>query len=196
MRYRREIYTYDKINKRINRYGEESEYSDIIWYGLIQAPQRVNEVVTKKPGGHDEIFDFSPLPDRKFVFIMRWSRESGWDLPIYYFDSDKKSLEKLADNIWPVEGENPVPRINSISGDSTNMAFDMYSCWNCGAGFPEIKLINIKTKTTRNLGIVLEFKWTGNNTYTYKEFIEKTCTGPYECHEEPENLPLKYGSFQ
>lgn len=209
MRYRNKVYSYDSIEKRMNDSEPESKYPNITWYGLVQAPQSVNEArsyMAKINGGvFDEILNFSPLPNNNFVFVMRWDRITGnnqtnWDLPIYYFDSKEQSLEKLVDNTWPSEKDYPVPFFNSISLDNKNIAFDMYGCWNCGAGYPEIKLINIQTKATKNLGRIIEFKWTGDDSYSYKDYKEIACPnepgGPGPCVEDSKNLPLKYGGFK
>lgn len=206
MKYRDKVYSYNSTNNNINEPEIDSKYPNITWYGLIDAPQSVTDAadVARENNGviYDEVFDFMQLPNNDFAFIMRWDQITGdqtnWEFPIYYFDTAKQYQTKLSSYTWPNNKENPVPMFNSISPDSKNIAFNMYGCWNCGAGYPEIKLLNVSTKSTKNLGQVLEFKWTENNTYSYKEYKEIECKepgGPGPCLEDSKNLPLKTGNF-
>lgn len=208
MNYKNKVYSYNISKKMMNEPELDSKYANVAWQSLVEAPQSVNEAVAQmaKVNGsaNDEILSVSPLPNKNFVFIMRWDRivdaknlAAEWDLPIYYFDSSTQSVIKLADNVWPNEKEYPVPFFNSASLNGENLAFNMFGCWNCGGHFPEIKLINIDSKATKNLGKVIEFKWTGNNSYSYKEYKETECKEPQPgvCLEDASKLPLKTGSF-
>lgn len=206
MHYRNKVYSYDEINKKMVKPIPESQYSNVTWYGLLQAPQSVNDALIKHKGyGHDEIFDLRPLSDNNFVFIMRWDKiasdnGSNWELPIYYFHANNQSLELLASYLWPNDKETSVPRFNSMSPNGKYLAFNMYGCWNCDAGYPEIMLMNINTKATKRLGKIFEFTWKENDSYAYKEYKEIPCPdeprGQDPCLEDPTTLPLKNDSFQ
>lgn len=206
LRYRNKVYSYDITSKKMKEPETESLYSNVNWYGLIQAPQSVSDAIKKYSNADDEIFDFRSLSDNKsFLFIMRWGKITGdngmgWDLPIYYFNANKQKLELLASYTWPNSKENPVPFINSVSLTEKYIAFNMFGCWNCGAGYPEIMLMNLDTKETKRIGKVLEFTWKENGNYTYKDYKEIPCPdepgGPGPCIESVQNLPLISNSFQ
>jgi hypothetical protein len=202
MNYKDKVYSYDTSGENPpNEPKPESSYPNVTWYGLIDAPLATVETLKKQPHAYDEIFSFAPQRNGNFVFAMRWDRLIGdnkyaTDLPLYYFDTKNQTLEKLA-SFTASDKEYSFPIFNSASPDNKNLAFGMYGCWNCGGHYPQIRLINIDTKATKNLGQVLEFKWTGNNTYSYKEYREIECKEPQPgpCLEDAKNLPLKTGTF-
>lgn len=208
MNYKNKVYSYNISKNMMNEPEAVSRYANVTWQSLVEAPDSVNEAVAEmaKVNGsaNDEILNLSPLPNKNFVFVMRWDRivddknlAVEWDLPIYYFDSATQSIVKLADNSWPNKKEYPVPFFNSASLNGENLAFNMFGCWNCGGHYPEIKLINVNTKASKNLGKVIEFKWTGDNSYSYKEYKEIECTEPQPgvCLEDASKLSVKTGTF-
>ena len=206
MRYRGKVYSYDKANEWMNepKSLNESNYASLNWKPLIQAPQSATDAINKNGYSFDRVFNFKKLSNGDILFVMQWDRiidnkgTTETDMPVYHFNANNQFATKLLDETW--SGDNNdyhVPSINSVTPDNKLIALDMHGCSNCGGHYPEIKLLNIDTKATKNLGKIVEFKWTGNNTFSYKEYKEIECSEPQPgvCLEDSKNLPLKTGSF-
>lgn len=197
LKYRNKAYLYDSTNKSIKEPVSANNYSSLKWYGLINAP--VNQADSKYNGGYDEIFDMIPLGNGDFAFIMRWGQTENtklsWKLPIYYFNNTDQKLNLVTGGSWPKEPEYSVPRFNSFSNDNEYMALNMFGCWNCGGHYPEINLVKLESKATKNLGKVIDFSWNESGSYKYRDYKEIECSepGPGVCLDE--NQPLKNGIF-
>jgi len=201
MNYRGKVYSDSDSSNGTDEPEPAAKYKNITWYGLVDAPQSVNDALKAQPTTYDEVFNFTPLMNNDFSFVMRWDRLIGdnkfaSDQKIYYFDVKTQTLKELA-SFTQNDKNYSFPIFNSASPDGKNLAFNMFGCWNCGGHYPEIRLINVDTKATKNLGRVIEFKWTGSNTYSYKEYKEIECSEPQPgpCLKDEKNLPLKTGTF-
>lgn len=170
------------------------------WYDLVDAPADVDHA------SHDDIFSFKELPNKSgFLFIMRWTRpistnQIQWDFPVYYYNVSQPTgtIVKVLSFIWP-NTEYPVPKISEISIDGKYISFDMYGCWNCGAGKPETLVLNLATGASKRIGKTSYFSWKENGKYEYKEYKEIPCATPVEgpviCSEDPKNLPVLAGAI-
>jgi hypothetical protein len=118
-------------------------------------------------------------------------------LSAYKYSPEAQTIRKLFDTFNLIKLSGKYPAIKSISPEGRYIAFDVYSCWGCGAGHPSTFLYDIKEKTGKDIGQTLKFQWIGEGKYRYKEYIKIPCKEPDSlgCYKEPNKLPFMEGSL-
>lgn len=197
LRYKDHIYSEESANKNDYTLTKLSNPDAYQWYGLINAPQIPASAVDL-----DELFDFKIMPNKSnFIFIMRWPRSKTIiDYKVFSYDAyaSGNKVTNLFNKINNTKDKNyNIPRLYKISNNNKDVAFNMYSCWNCETSQPEVMLFNIDTKQTKTIGKVSYFSWRTKNDYEYKEYIVIPCQfkGPGECFKDPGELPFITGTF-
>lgn len=179
---------------------------NVTWYGLVNTPATAT--------GFDEVFDIAQVPNKQsFIFTIRWDTSLGNNqnkqtITVYLYDPAKQGAK--VETLLTI---NPDLNVNTyqfphgieISSDGKYAAFDMNPCWNCGGGYPQTMVMNLKTKTTKNIGQASYFAWKDNGKYEYKDYIAQPCptptgivSGEYiigECPKDPQTLPIKSGQI-
>lgn len=197
LRYKGHLYSQEAANKNDYTLTQLPNPDAYQWYGLVDAPQIPADALA-----FDEVFDFKLLPNKyDFIFIMRWpTNATTIDYRVFYYDSYKegnKVTNFFNTSVNPDTKGYQIPRLYEITSDGKYIAFNMFSCWNCGGHQPEVLLFDRETKETKNIGKVSYFKWRTKSDYEYKEYkvIECKFEGPGECSIEPDKLPFITGTF-
>ena len=197
LRYKGKLYSEEAANKNDASLTKLTNPDQYTWSGLVDAPNVASDL-----SGFDEVFDFKVFPNKQnFIFIMRWpTDEQINNFEVFYYDA-AKTQEKITTllSLTSVPNLNNVPRIKQISNDANYVAFDMFSCWNCGGHQPVTMLYNMETKANQRIGETSYFAWKENGKYEYKAYKEIPCPtemeGPVICSEDPSKLPLLTGTF-
>lgn len=186
---------------------KDFDVNSVSWKEIIKKP--VEDLAdVQKFLIYDRIFSFKKIPNSGDVlFVMEWSRSQSkgvasiWQPPeisriLYqYTRGNSQPKQHLRFDESPTDYS--YPKIKSFNSNSSLVEIPLFSCWNCGGHMPETMLFNLKDGTSKKIGQVIEFKWTGENSYSYKDYIKIECAreGPGSCSKDPAALPLKSGTF-
>lgn len=154
------------------------------WIDLVLKP--------KTPlGNYPEIFSFKVFPNKQ-DFILVMDGEEHYE--VFYYQSSKNITSSILSTTQ--KEKFAVIKIDQISLDGKYISLNTYGCWNCGAGLPEILLMNIETGKTNRLKNVTYFRWLSNGKYEYKEFKSKEGCREMDCAEPDLTVPSKFGVFR
>ncbi len=186
MRYKGKVYNEEAASKNDSSLTKLADPDSHTWYGLVDAP------AIGEPAGFDELFDFKVFPNKQnFVFVMRWPTTGNViDYKVFYYDvyATETKVSNMLSLQDGVDGSDQnVPRVKQINPEGKYVAFNMFSCWNCGGHAPDTLLLKIDTKATKRIGKVSYFNWKENGNYEYKAYKVIPCEvdGPGECSEDP-----------
>ncbi len=203
---------YFKLFNRI--YGEEGDVvvelpnsETLSWQTLLDIPKDVN-----KDSFFNEAFSFKAVPNSdNFFLVIRWDRKLTddkwyWEFPVYYFNAQERKLTLLFKTDTKSESlafNSPtfkVPRIDQVSKDGNYVSFNMFGCWNCGGHTPEYVAFDVRNKTSKNLGNIVDFSWLENGEFQYKTPQQIACPEtegmqPDKCFEDKNNVPFIKESF-
>jgi len=206
-----ELRTIERIYSQDSPHYDPRELKDVnvldySWTDLVSRKME-NTTNARSILVSDHLFSFKQIPNGNgFLFVIEWSKnasdsEAGPHFPIenervlYFFGGNNEVIKVMTFD--KDSHQYTYPKIDLISEDGRYVSLKLFGCWGCGGHQPETLLVDLQSLKSSNIGKVLEFEWTRNGEYQYKDYIVIECdeSGPGECRQDPNTLPLRTGSI-